>query len=118
VLIDWSHPDVPATLVRAGYVVVGHGPGGYTRHDVVAEPPSDKAGGRAFLLADSTYLVGRRVFALPEAVDIVNTYRPAEEQPAIAREAVDLGARALWVQPGVADTVRRLGIVKDPLSPP
>ncbi|OLF08928.1 CoA-binding protein [Actinophytocola xanthii] len=41
------------------------------------------------------------VSALPEPVDIVDVFRRPEHVPAIAREAVALGAGALWMQLGV-----------------
>jgi predicted CoA-binding protein len=72
--------------------------------------------------------------ALTEPVDIVDVFRRPEETPGIADEAVAVGARALWLQLGIAnedaaaragaagltavmdlclgETVRRLGIVK------
>ncbi len=34
-------------------------------------------------------------------IDIVNVFRRSEHTPALARAAVDLGARALWLQQGV-----------------
>jgi predicted CoA-binding protein len=36
-----------------------------------------------------------------ERVDIVNVFRPAPEAPAIARAAVEAGARCLWIQNGI-----------------
>lgn len=39
--------------------------------------------------------------ALPGPVDVVDVFRRPEHVPAIAREAVDLGAGALWLQLGV-----------------
>jgi predicted CoA-binding protein len=39
--------------------------------------------------------------AVPRPIDIVDVFRRAEEAPAIAREAVAAGARALWLQLGV-----------------
>jgi len=45
------------------------------------------------------YLVCRPA-ASPETVDIVAGYRPAGELPGLARLAVQLGARALWLEPG------------------
>lgn len=36
-----------------------------------------------------------------EDVDVVDVFRPAEECPDIAREAVDIGARVLWLQQGI-----------------
>ena len=35
---------------------------------------------------------------IPGPVDAVDVFRPAEEAPAIARDAVDIGASALWLQ--------------------
>lgn len=50
-------------------------------------------------------LLGERCVAsledVPEPVDIVNVFRPAPEAPAIARAAVELGARCLWIQNGI-----------------
>jgi hypothetical protein len=50
-------------------------------------------------------LFGERVYktleAIPEPVDVVNVFRPAEEAPAIARQAVAIGAKALWLQTGL-----------------
>ncbi|HEY0447985.1 CoA-binding protein [Actinophytocola sp.] len=38
---------------------------------------------------------------VPEHVDIVDVFRRPEHVPAIAREAVEIGAGALWLQLGV-----------------
>ncbi|HEX9775782.1 MAG TPA: CoA-binding protein [Actinomycetota bacterium] len=38
---------------------------------------------------------------IAEPVDVVNVFRPSDEVPGIAREAVALGAKVLWVQPGI-----------------
>ena len=50
-------------------------------------------------------LLGERCVAsledVSEPVDIVNVFRPAPEAPAIARAAVALGARSLWIQNGI-----------------
>jgi hypothetical protein len=133
-LVDWPHQDVPATLFRAGYTVVGHEPSSLMSYVVAAEP-LEASIGRSFPLADGSYLQSVPIAALPERVDIVNTYRPAEEQPDIVHTAIALGARTFWVQPGettsqdarqiataaglafvdgvcIADTVRELGIAK------
>ncbi len=35
---------------------------------------------------------------VPDTIDIVDVFRPAEETPAIAKEAVAIGAKTLWLQ--------------------
>lgn len=46
---------------------------------------------------------------LDRPVDVVNVFRPAPEAPEIARQAVRVGARALWLQLGiVSDEARRI----------
>ncbi|MEF2964589.1 CoA-binding protein [Paenibacillus sp. M1] len=51
-------------------------------------------------------ILGEKVYAslkdIPEPVDIVNVFRRSEYTPEVAREAVDIGARVLWLQLGIA----------------
>jgi uncharacterized protein len=58
-------------------------------------------------------LFGERVFrSLAEIdipVDVVDVFRPAEEAPEIARQAVAIGAKVLWLQLGIeSEEARRL----------
>jgi predicted CoA-binding protein len=58
-------------------------------------------------------LFGEQVFrSLAEIdvpVDVVDVFRPAEEAPEIARQAVAIGAKVLWLQLGIAsEEARRL----------
>ena len=50
-------------------------------------------------------ILGERCFAslreIPEPVDVVNVFRAPDAVPDIAREAVEIGASALWCQFGV-----------------
>jgi predicted CoA-binding protein len=50
-------------------------------------------------------ILGRRVVgALREIeapIDLVDVFRRAEHTPAVAREAVEVGAKALWLQLGI-----------------
>lgn len=39
--------------------------------------------------------------ALPEVPDMVDVFRRASDCPAVAQEAVDIGAKSLWLQLGV-----------------
>ena len=41
------------------------------------------------------------VAAIPEAVDVVDGFRKADEMTALAREAVAKGAKVLWMQLGI-----------------
>ncbi|MCH7851153.1 MAG: CoA-binding protein [Candidatus Marinimicrobia bacterium] len=41
--------------------------------------------------------------AIPEPVDLVNVFRRPEHCPPIAEEAVAIGAKALWLQLGIAN---------------
>jgi predicted CoA-binding protein len=38
---------------------------------------------------------------VPEAVDIVDVFRRSEKVMAVAKDAVEAGAKALWMQSGV-----------------
>ena len=40
---------------------------------------------------------------VPERVDIVDVFRRPEDTPAIADEAVKIGAKALWLQTGIVN---------------
>lgn len=64
-------------------------------------------------------VLGRRAYAsldqVPGKIDIVDVFRRADAAPAIATEAVQIGARALWLQLGVvsdeaADIAKRAGL--------
>ncbi|WEK52892.1 MAG: CoA-binding protein [Candidatus Cohnella colombiensis] len=40
---------------------------------------------------------------VPDAIDIVNVFRRPEHTPPIAQEAVEVGAKVLWLQLGIAN---------------
>jgi len=54
---------------------------------------------------NETVVHGEKAYAslsdVPVAIDIVDVFRRAEHTPAIADEAVDVGAKVLWLQQGV-----------------
>src|SRR5262249_6776281 len=53
--------------------------------------------------------VYRSLLDVPEKVDLVDVFRPAEDTPAIAREAAAIGAKALWLQLDIrSDAARRI----------
>jgi predicted CoA-binding protein len=82
-----SNPDRPSNgimrkLLSAGYRVVPVNP-------------------------NETSVLGERAYAsladVPERIDIVDVFRRAEFTPAIADQAVKIGAKALWLQSGVVN---------------
>lgn len=50
-------------------------------------------------------VLGERAYpdlaAIPEPVDVVEVFRPQNEAPAIAEQAVAIGAKVLWLQAGI-----------------
>lgn len=49
----------------------------------------------------------RRVTDISEPVDVVNVFRPAREAPELARQAVAIGAKVLWLQQGIRSAEAR-----------
>lgn len=43
----------------------------------------------------------KRLADVPGPIDVVDVFRPSEEAPDIARQAVAVGAKALWLQLGL-----------------
>jgi predicted CoA-binding protein len=57
--------------------------------------------------------LGDRAFAtlldIEEPVDVVQVFRPPDEAPEIARQAVKIGAKVLWLQLGItSDEARKI----------
>ncbi|MFC4601957.1 CoA-binding protein [Cohnella hongkongensis] len=54
---------------------------------------------------NATVILGEKAYAslkdVPEPVDIVNVFRRPEHTPPIAKEAVEIGAKTLWLQLGI-----------------
>lgn len=84
----WPKPSavVPAYMQVHGYRILPVNP---HETEVLGEPAVPS-------LADVSQPVG-----------IVDVFRPAEETPAIAQTAVDLGARCLWLQTGIVSEEAR-----------
>ena len=61
----------------------------------------------------ATEILGRRAYAklsdVQPPVEVVDVFRPSEEAPVHAREAVAAGAKVLWLQVGIkSDEARRI----------
>lgn len=50
-------------------------------------------------------ILGERVYGeltdVPDSIDMVQVFRPSEEAPGIAEEAIEIGAKYLWMQSGI-----------------
>ncbi len=80
--------EVPRYLQSQGYRIVPMNPRG---GEIFGEP------------------VFRSLAEIDVPVDVVDVFRPAEEAPAIARQAIAIGAKVLWLQLGiVSEEARRL----------
>src|ERR1700722_5707821 len=55
-------------------------------------------------LGEPVYLT---LAAIPEQVGLVDVFRPSGQTPDIARQAVEVGATALWLQLGIASAEAR-----------
>jgi uncharacterized protein len=81
-----SAHSVPRTMQAAGFRVIP------------VNPYADT------LLGEKVY---RSLQEIPEPIDVVEVFRPSEEAPAIARQAVAIGAKALWLQLGLTSAEAR-----------
>lgn len=82
-----SAHSVPGALQRAGFRIVPVNPFG-----------GDK------LLDETVY---PSLTAVPFPIDVVIVFRPSADVPPIAREAANIGAKALWLQQGITSNDAR-----------
>ena len=59
--------------------------------------PVNPKGGE--ILGEKVY---ERLEDVPEPIDVVDVFRPSAETPAVARDAVKVGAKVLWLQEGIS----------------
>lgn len=76
----------PLTLVREGWTVIP-----------VHPSATEIAGCQAY----------RRLADIPQPVDLVDVFRPAAECADVARQAVAIGAKAIWLQLGITSAEAR-----------
>lgn len=77
---------IPARMQRAGYRVIPVNP-------FVAS-----------VLGEKSY---QRLSDVPEPIEVVLVFRPSEAAGAVAKEAVAVGAKALWLQQGIVSAEAR-----------
>jgi len=58
----------------------------------------------ATILGEHVY---RTLADVPDQIELVDVFRPSAETPEIARQAVDVGATALWLQLGIVSEEAR-----------
>jgi uncharacterized protein len=58
----------------------------------------------ATLLGEQVY---RRLADIPEPIDVVNVFRPSAEAADVTRQAVEIGAKAVWLQLGIVSAEAR-----------
>lgn len=56
------------------------------------------------LLGEKVY---RRLADIPEPVELVNVFRPSADTPDVVRQAVEVGAKAVWLQLGIMSAEAR-----------
>jgi hypothetical protein len=104
-LIDWPDPGVPRALLNAGFTVFGYSPDSYSRAQVVDGLPQgfdEKNSFPARSKEEKGHLIFQKLDYSPDAIDIVNVYRPEQELPGIITNRVlPLGAKVLWLHPPV-----------------
>ena len=110
-LIDWPDPGVPRALISAGFQVFGYSPGGYSRAVLVADLPAGFDEKKSFPPrneSEKDHLIFQKLNDNPDAIDIVNVYRPDEELPGIIADRVlPSGAKVLWLHPPVTSSRAR-----------
>jgi uncharacterized protein len=67
-------------------------------HVVPVNPHADE------LLGERVY---RRLADIPGPVGLVNVFRPAADAPDVVRQAVEVGAKAVWLQLGIISAEAR-----------
>jgi predicted CoA-binding protein len=84
-LIDWPDKSLPLGLLNAGLEVFSYSPDNYSK---------------ATCEVDSVLF--EKIDGKPDAVDIVNVFRPESElEGIIARHVLGLGATIVWLHPPV-----------------
>jgi predicted CoA-binding protein len=52
------------------------------------------------ILGEKVY---RDLLSIPDKIDVVQLFRPSDEVPALVEQAISIGARVVWMQPGISN---------------
>jgi predicted CoA-binding protein len=106
-------PDSPAQVLRDVSVIAVVGLSRDAAKAAHSVPAALQAAGFQIVPVnpEASTLLGERSFAtladIPFPVDLVLVFRPARFAPAIAEQAVAIGAKALWLQRGITSAEAR-----------
>jgi predicted CoA-binding protein len=78
--------SVPRRMLRAGYRIIPVNPNSPVVLSMEAYPD---------------------LASVPEPIDLVDVFRPSAQAAGVARQAVAVGARAIWLQQGIFSTEAR-----------
>jgi predicted CoA-binding protein len=84
-LIDWPDKKLPLGLLSAGFEVFSYSPDNYSR-----------------ALCEGDSVVFEKIGGKPDAIDIVNVFRPESElEGIITKHVMPVGAGVVWLHPPV-----------------
>jgi predicted CoA-binding protein len=52
------------------------------------------------ILGEKVY---RDLLSIPDKIDVEQLFRPSDEVPALVEQAISIGARVVWMQPGISN---------------
>lgn len=107
-LVDWRSEKLPRSLLSAGFRVISidtrnHSACQLTIRATGAEVSAgdDSSGTFPPEVEQSCTMVSEPLPSIPDGIDLVCISRPAEEVPQIAREVMEHGVRAVWLDEGI-----------------
>ncbi|HEV8421108.1 MAG TPA: CoA-binding protein [Actinomycetota bacterium] len=98
----------PKTILRRSKVIAVVGISRYPHKEAGRVPMQMQMSGYRIIPVNpyADVLLGEKVYRrledIPEPVDLVNVFRPSAETPEVVRQAVAIGAKAVWLQLGIS----------------
>jgi predicted CoA-binding protein len=104
-----NHPPIedlrPIYMESKVIAVVGASPDTSKRANIVPSYLQDEGYRIIPVNPNHDQILGQRSYPtladIPEPVDVVDVFRPADEAPQIAEQAAAIGAKVLWLQLGI-----------------